>query len=400
MQKRPYKSTGRMLIISVILLCLFGVLLFLHLQEKEKGFPKFCGRTITGEKVTQHIFSDYDACVVYFWSPSKEADVKVAKQMNDYYEQLNQDKIGFIGIIVDDSSIEDVKKIGDLKYSNIILDDLENWLNKNNIPNDKITNYIISHEGKIVGKSIVGNLYLNSSTADQYLSKALGKESNACARANLVVKENVELSVVANQVSQKETKRSESKKEKEIRKISKSKLNTDNLKKRFIDGNVVVMGDSLAMGLTEYNLLDSQSVVAKRGAGMATIDTHINTVSKLLPKVVVLEYGLNDIEYYNGDAKRFIELYEKKIDKIQKELPDATIYVCKVIKVKKSVLTKRPLFKHVSEYNEAIEKMCKNKNIPYLSTDYLIDKYSKDGIHPQFSYYKYWAAYIAEVAGI
>ena len=120
----------------------------------------------------------------------------------------------------------------------------------------------------------------------------------------------------------------------------------------------------------------------------------------MLPKIVVLEYGLNDIEYYNGDAKHFIRLYEEKINKIQKQLPDATIYICKVTHIKQSTLKKRPLFKHVDDYNQAIEKLCKKKKISYLSTDYLIDKYSSDGIHPTFSYYKYWAAYIAEVAGI
>lgn len=391
MQKRPYKSTIQTIILLVVLLCLFGVFMVFHVLDKNTGFFKFTGQTATGTKITEHIFSDYDACVVFCWSPSKESDGTVAKQMNDYYEQLKQDHIGFIGIIVDDSSIEDLQQIKDLKYPNIILE-------KNNIKSDKMTNYIVSHEGKIIGKSITGNLYLNSSIADQYLSKALGKNSNSCAKANLVVKEKVDLAVVSNQVIPPKKTKNTSKKV--TGKITKEKLNTKDLKKRFIDGQVVVMGDSLAMGLIEYNLLDSQSVVAKRGAGMATIDKHIATVSKMLPKIVVLEYGLNDIEYYNGDAKHFIRLYEEKINKIQKQLPDATIYICKVTHIKQSTLKKRPLFKHVDDYNQAIEKLCKRKKISYLSTDYLIDKYSSDGIHPTFSYYKYWAAYIAEVAGI
>ena len=397
MQKRPYKSTIQTIIISIVLLCLFSIFMVFHILEKDTDSFRFSGQTVTGKKITEHIFSDYDACVVYFWSPSKKDDVTIAKQMNDYYEQLKQDKIGLIGIIVDDSSSEE--KIEDLKYINIILKNTDEWLSKNNISSDTVTNYIVSHEGKIIKKAINGSLYLNSSTADKYLNKALGKKCNSCARANLVIKEKVDLTVVSNQVTAKEKKFAKEKKTK-IKKISKNKLNTDNLKKRFIDGNVVVMGDSLATGLVEYNLLDSQSVVAKRGAGMATIDTHIDTVSKILPKIVVLEYGLNDIEHYNGDAKRFIKLYEEKVDKIQKKLPNATIYICEVIHVKKSTLKKRPLFKYVDEYNQAIKKMCKKKKISYLSTDYLIDAYSKDGIHPQFSYYKYWAAYIAEVAGI
>ncbi len=391
MQKRPYKSTVQLIIFSLVLLCLFSVFMVFHVFDKNNGFFKFSGQTATGKKITEHVFSDYDACVVFCWSPSKESDLTVAKQMNDYYEQLKQDHIGFIGIILDDSSIEDLQQIKDLNYPNIIL-------KKNNIKSDKITNYIVSHEGKMIGKSINGNLYLNSSTADKYLSKALGKKSNSCARANLAVKEKVDLSIVSTKVAP--SKKTKSANKKAIKKISTEKLNTENLKKRFTDGGVVVMGDSLAMGLIEYNLLDSQSVVAKRGAGMATIDKHIATVSKMLPKIVVLEYGLNDIEYYNGDAKRFISLYEEKIEKIQKQLPDATIYVCKVTHVKKSTLKKRPLFKHIDDYNQVIEKLCKKKKVSYLSTDYLIEQYSKDGIHPTFSYYKYWAAYIAEVAGI
>jgi hypothetical protein len=354
------------------------------------SFPKFTGTTSGGSTFTEKVFLDYDACVVCFWNPSKE-DVNSAKQMNYYYEELKKENIGFIGILIDGSSDEEVE------YPNITLENTDQWLSQNGISKEKITNYVVSHEGKIIGKAIEGNLYLNSSKTDEYLQKALGKNISACAQANLLVKENVSLTEVANKVSGKTTQVSQ---QETIKEANKEELNVENLKSRFLDANVVVMGDSLATGLEDYDILDAQSVIANRGAGMATIDNHIETASNLLPQVVVLEYGLNDIEYYNGNADKFINLYTEKIDKIREELPNAVIYVCKIIPVKESVTKERELFTHIDEYNQAIEKMCSEKNISCLDTGSLIEDYSGDGIHPKYSYYKYWAAYIAEVVGI
>ena len=77
--------------------------------------------------------------------------------------------------------------------------------------------------------------------------------------------------------------------------------------------NTIVMGDSLARGLLDYRLLPSNVVVADRGRRTSNIDGDIQTVIGYAPKVIFMEYGLNDLGYTNGQmcirdrAKAFVK---------------------------------------------------------------------------------------------
>lgn len=58
------------------------------------------------------------------------------------------------------------------------------------------------------------------------------------------------------------------------------------------------MGDSITEGFTEYDILNTSSVVAKIGVHLDELDEQIKQVKKLSPGIIFLSLGMNDVEPY------------------------------------------------------------------------------------------------------
>ena len=151
---------------------------------------------------------------------------------------------------------------------------------------------------------------------------------------------------------------------------------TRSMKERF--SGAVVMGDSIAASFTEYDVLNTSSVVAKIGIHFSELDDQIEQAKQLDPQIVFLAYGMNDVTKTNGDVDKFIKDYSDVIKKIQKAMPDANI----------------------ADYNEKLEAMCEKKQIGYIDNSDIIEDeyYEEDGIHFKANFYPIWAEKMAEVA--
>ena len=79
------------------------------------------------------------------------------------------------------------------------------------------------------------------------------------------------------------------------------------LKERF--SQAVILGDSVASGFSEYNILNASSVVADTGAGLERYDGLVERTKELHPRIVFLALGTNDIAAADGDIDQFIEKY-------------------------------------------------------------------------------------------
>lgn len=100
---------------------------------------------------------------------------------------------------------------------------------------------------------------------------------------------------------------------------------TRSMKERF--SGAVVMGDSIAASFTEYDVLNTSSVVAKIGIHFSELDDQIEQAKQLDPQIVFLAYGMNDVTKTNGDVDKFIKDYSDVIKKIQKAMPDACTFL-------------------------------------------------------------------------
>lgn len=168
--------------------------------------------------------------------------------------------------------------------------------------------------------------------------------------------------------------------------------------------NCVIMGDSVVEAMDVYGILYANELVCNRGKSVGQADDMVKSVIKLMPEKVFIVFGINDLEYYRGDAKRFAKEYKIQIKKIQKALPDCEIYVNAINPVRKYAITKENQFEKIDKFNTALKKMCDEEKLAYIDSSPIIkghkELYEPDGVHPTYSYYPKWLALLAEVAKI
>ena len=176
----------------------------------------------------------------------------------------------------------------------------------------------------------------------------------------------------------------------------------EGLRKRFQDAQAVVVGDSITEGLDEYGYLTRSNVVHDRGVSIAEADQLLATAVGLQPRVVFLSFGMNDLEYFNGNADRFVVSYEEQIAKVQRQLPGVKVYVNSILPMKQKAIDEKPLRAHREDYNAALQAMCQRLDIPFIGNSSLVqdDWYASDGIHLSRKYYPYWMQHMIEVAGL
>ena len=160
------------------------------------------------------------------------------------------------------------------------------------------------------------------------------------------------------------------------------------LKEKFT--GAVIVGDSITEGFTEYDILNTSSVVAKIGVHLDELDEQIKQVKKLSPGIIFLSLGMNDVEHTNGDADEFVKQY------------GAHIFVNAIFPVQEKAVKEKPVFAEIENFNEKLKELCDKKRIAFIdSSDLMSDEYyEQDGIHFKASFYPVWAEKMAEVAGL
>lgn len=162
----------------------------------------------------------------------------------------------------------------------------------------------------------------------------------------------------------------------------------------------VVLGDSRAVGFESYGVLDSSRVLADVGTNVQNVDSHLEEIKALKPSMVILSFGLNDMEGDLDSLKGgYGAVYAKEIKKVLKIVPDAKIYVLSILPVTSSAISNSPPLSNISHYNKALKKMCKKYHWVYVDGSNLIDDdsiYEGDGIHFKGSFYDTWTKYIAQ----
>lgn len=183
---------------------------------------------------------------------------------------------------------------------------------------------------------------------------------------------------------------------------AKQNTQEDTRSPKEIFSSAVVMGDSITEGFTEYDVLNASSVVSKIGVELDELDEQIEQVVKLNPQVIFLAYGMNDIIATQGDTEEFIEQYSALLDKLEEKLPDTKIFVNSIFPVQEQEIEKEPAFKNLEEYNQALSKLCDERQIAYIDNTKLVspEYYEEDGVHFKPEFYPVWAARMAEVASL
>lgn len=172
------------------------------------------------------------------------------------------------------------------------------------------------------------------------------------------------------------------------------------LKERF--SQAVVLGDSIAFGFSEYNILNASSIAADTGAQLDQLDGLIERTKELNPQIIFLALGTNDIAVGDEDIDQFTEKYGDFLETLQNEIPNAHIFVNSVFPVQEKVYEEESAFKQIPEYNAALEQLCDSRRVGYIDNTAIVkdEYYENDGIHFNESFFSVWAENMAEVAAL
>ena len=181
-----------------------------------------------------------------------------------------------------------------------------------------------------------------------------------------------------------------------------AKLDKGSLKERF--RNAVLVGDSVATGFLDYEILDSTSIVALRGLRTDTAGPEIEKALELAPEVMFLSIGLNDLEYCRGDSGLFISRYTARIQEIREQAPKLPIYVNSILPVLPEAVEKKPFLAQVDAFNGALESMCEEQDLVFIDNSQMFqdhaDWYQKDAVHLKSAPYPLWLEQMEEAAGL
>lgn len=164
----------------------------------------------------------------------------------------------------------------------------------------------------------------------------------------------------------------------------------------------VIMGDSMAQGFAEYDILNASSVVADIGVSLTDLNAQIERVREINPQYIFMTYGANDILTTNGDVDLFIEQYRNALREIQAQLPNTRVLVNSLFPVQGETLEKYEAYQYVGEYNQALQELCDRLQITFIDNTEIVKStdYEADGLHLKSLFYPGWAVHMAEVTSL
>ena len=164
----------------------------------------------------------------------------------------------------------------------------------------------------------------------------------------------------------------------------------------------VIIGDSLTKGCTNYGYLNESIVIAQAAIPLRESDHLFEKAIQSAPAAVFICLGANDIGYYCANVDDFIAEYEKRIQNLQKELPNTFIYVQGILPVADRITGSNQ--KYLSLYDEEMKQMCDDLGVYFFTSGFILKQmphlYDQDGIHPKKDFYPRWLTYMADIAGL
>lgn len=181
------------------------------------------------------------------------------------------------------------------------------------------------------------------------------------------------------------------------------KLEKGEISLRQIFSDTFIAGDSLMNGLEIYGVLDADNLATQVSASLYHLNDNLSRIIAANPAELILHYGINMMSTESGQLESFVSFYEELVVKLKKELESTRIIVSGIFPVDTSVATDAS-FKLIDQYNEELEKMCKENGVEFLDSKKAFegtDYYGGDGIHVSSDFYSdVWLPYIVESKGI
>ncbi len=158
-------------------------------------------------------------------------------------------------------------------------------------------------------------------------------------------------------------------------------------------GKCAFVGDSIMVGLSDYQLVPMKNVFAEIGMNIEKINTEtmktpygqmtaINALKKAKPENVYIMLGSNGISWLSADE--MVDYYSKFIDEIKSSIPDTTIYILSVPPVtaqREKAQTDAILNSNIDSYNSKLLKLADEKEIYFVDINTALK--GNDGKFPE-----------------
>lgn len=169
--------------------------------------------------------------------------------------------------------------------------------------------------------------------------------------------------------------------------------------------DTIFMGDSITEGLYYMNVIDKSKVIASMGASILKAKEELTTVVSLVPKKVVLLYGMNDVILFNESNEwttvdSFKSNYKELLQTLKNQLPYAEIYVQSPLSVDEARIKDNPRLtnENIDRFRAAVEEVCSEVNVNYVNANSILEKdeslRADDGIHLNYDFYIQWLSFL------
>lgn len=180
-------------------------------------------------------------------------------------------------------------------------------------------------------------------------------------------------------------------------------------------GKCAFVGDSISVGLADYQLVPMKNVFAELGMNIEKINTEafrtpygnitaIEALKRAKPENVYIMLGSNGIAWLT--IQDMIDYYSKFVDNIKKDLPDTRIYILSVppVTAERETAAEQPILNSdLDKYNSELLKMANEKQLYYVDINTALkgndgkfpsDMAETDGMHFKKSTYSVMLDYI------
>lgn len=168
--------------------------------------------------------------------------------------------------------------------------------------------------------------------------------------------------------------------------------------------DTAILGDSITESIWEYGYLDQDVVISKMGLSVANADEQFATAISMAPSVIFMNFGSNDLEFYEENYEQFIDAYREQIHKVKEALPNARLFINLIIPLTEGAIEEIPVLANYPRYNEALKALCEEEGMTWIDDSFIVEAdpslYEPDGQHVVMSFYPQWLTYMAEVAGL
>lgn len=167
-------------------------------------------------------------------------------------------------------------------------------------------------------------------------------------------------------------------------------------------GKCAFVGDSISVGLADYQLVPVKNVFAEIGMNIEKINTEtmktaygdvtvIEALKESKPENVYIMLGSNGIAWLS--TADMIEYYSQFVDEIKNALPETSIYILSIppVTAERETAEEEPILNSdIDKYNSELLKMADEKKIYYVDINTALkgndgkfpsDMAEKDGMH-------------------